>query len=69
MVEALTELETTYPYPPDSEVHEREYYSLIRVPRQTNVNMVTFQDQLLIIGLFNVYLAYTEILYTLAGNS
>ena len=33
MVEALTELETTYPYPPDPEVYEGEY-SLIGVPRQ-----------------------------------
>ena len=62
MVEALTELQTTYPYPPDPEVYEGEY-SLIGIPGQPNVNIVTFQDQLLMTGLFNVYLAYRDPLH------
>ena len=62
MVEVLTELETTYPYPPDPEVYEGEY-SLIGAPGQPNVNIVTFQDQLLMIGPFNVYLAYRDPLH------
>ena len=62
MVEALTELETTYPYPPDPEVYEGEY-SLIGVPGQLNVNIVTFQDQLLVTGPFNVLLAYRDPLH------
>ena len=33
MVKALTELQTTYPYPPDPEFYKGEY-SLIGVPRQ-----------------------------------
>ena len=62
MVEALTELEITYPYPPDPEVYEGEH-SLTGVPGQPNVNTVTFQDQLLMIGPFNVYLAYRNPLH------
>ena len=62
MVEALTELQTTYPYSPDPEVYEGEY-SLIGIPGQPNVNIVTFQDQLLMTGLFNVYLAYRDPLH------
>ena len=63
MVEALTELQTTYPYPPDPEVYEGEY-SLIGIPGQPNVNIVTFQDQLALIGTFiNVYLAYGDPLH------
>ena len=62
MVEALTELQTTYPYPPDPEVYEGEY-SLIGIPGQPNVNIVTFQDQLLMTGPFNVFLAYRDPLH------
>ena len=62
MVEALTELETTSPYPPDPEVYEGEY-SLIGIPGQPNVNIVTFQDQLFITGPFNVFLAYRNPLH------
>ena len=67
MVEALIELETTYPYPPDPEVYEGEY-SLIGAPGQPNVNIITFQDQLLMIGPFSVYLAYRVPLH-FAGNT
>ena len=62
MVEALTELQTTYPYPPDPEVYEGEY-SLIGVSGQPNVKIVTFQDQLLITGPFNIFLAYRDPLH------
>ena len=62
MVEALTELETTYPYPPDPEVYEGEY-SLTGIPGQPNVNIVTFQDQLLMTGPFNVFLGYRDPLH------
>jgi hypothetical protein len=68
MVEALTELQTTYPYPPDPEVYEGEY-SLIGIPGQLNVNIVTFQDQLLMTGPLNVFLAYRDPLHLQVYNS
>jgi hypothetical protein len=62
MVEALTEFQATYPYPPDPEVYEGEY-SLVGIPGQLNVSIVTFQDQLLMTGPFNVFLAYRDPLH------
>ena len=61
MVEALTELQTTYPYPPDPEIYEGVYS--IGIPGQPNVNIATFQDQLLMTGPFNVFLAYKDPLH------
>ena len=61
MVEALTELQTTYPYPPDPEIYEGVYS--IGIPGQPNVNIATFQDQLLMTGPFNVFLAYRDPLH------
>lgn len=61
MVKALTTIQTPYPYPPDPEVYEGVYSP--GIPGQPNVNVVTFEDQLLVIGPFNVFLAYRDPLH------
>ena len=62
MVKALTTLQTPYPYPPDPEVYEGVYS--LGIPGQSNVNIVTFEDQLLMSGpRFNVFLAYRDPLH------
>ena len=58
MVEALTTLQTPYPYPPDPEVYEGVYS--IGIPGQPNINVTTVKDQLLMTAPFNVFLAYRD---------
>ncbi len=57
MVEVLMTVQQPYPYPPDPEV----YVGLYTIEdAKINVSISTFQNQLLMIGLYNVYLAYRE---------
>ena len=58
MVEALTTVQTPYPYPPDPQVYEGVYS--IGIAGQPNIQVTTYQNQLLMTGLYNVYLAYRE---------
>ena len=57
MVETLMTVQSPYPYPPDPEVYEG-LYTIENA--KINVSISTFQNQLLMIGLYNVYLAYRE---------
>ena len=62
MVKALTTLQTPYPYPPDPEVYEGAYS--LGIPGQPNINIATYEDQLLMTGLgFNFFLAYRDPLH------
>ena len=56
-VEALMTVQQPYPYPPDPEVYEGVYTI---ENAKINVSISTLQNQLLMLGLFNVYLAYRE---------
>ena len=57
MVEALMTVQQPYPYPPDPEVYEGVYTI---ENAKINVSISTLQNQLLMLGLYNVYLAYRE---------
>ena len=57
LVEALTTVQTPYPYPPDPEVYEGVYS--IGIPGQHN----HFRDQLFMTVPFNVFLAYRNPLH------
>ena len=63
MVEALTVVQTRYPYPPDPEVYEGVYSItglplVFQLPGQFNVSIITIENQLVMVGPISVYLAY-----------
>lgn len=57
IVEVLMTVQSPYPYPPDPEVYEGQY--TIENANIT-VTITTHENQLLMTGLYNVYLAYRE---------
>ena len=60
VVEALTTVQTSYPYPPDPQVYEGVYST--GIPGQKNCSISTYQNQLFLTGPFigNTFLAYRE---------
>ena len=58
LVEALTTVQTPYPYPPDPEVYEGVYTT--EIPGQPNFTITTYQNQLLMKSPLNTFLAYRE---------
>ena len=58
LVETLTTVEAPYPYPPDPKVYEGVYTT--GIPGQPNATIITYKNQLLLSGSFNVFLAYRE---------
>ena len=57
IVETLVTVQSPYPYPPDPEVYEGQF-SIENA--NINITISTYQNQLLMTGLYNVYLAYRE---------
>ena len=61
VVETLMTVQQPYPYPPDPEIYEGHY--TIVENAKINVSISTFQNQLLMTGLYSVFLAYREPLH------
>ena len=57
IVETLMTVQQPYPDPPDPAVYEGTYTI---ENSKIKVSIVTFQNQFLMLGLYNVYLAYRE---------
>ena len=59
VTEILMTVQSPYPYPPDPEVYEG-LYTYIYNFGQINISISIHQNQLLMTGFYNVYLAYRE---------
>ena len=64
LVETLTPVQTLYPYPPDPQVYEGAYNGSggveALIEGKPEFNITTYQNQLLMSGPFNAFLAYRE---------
>lgn len=58
IVEALTTVQTPNPYPPDPQTYEGVYS--LGVAGVPNAQIITYQNQLVMTGIVNVFLAYRE---------
>lgn len=58
IVEALTTVQTPIPYPPDPQTYEGVYS--LGIAGLPNVQIITYQNQLVMTGIVNVFLAYRE---------
>ena len=66
MVEVLASAQKSYPYPPDPKVYEGVY--TLGIAGYPNFTIATYENQLLMKGLYSVFLAYSEPLFLQVKN-